>query len=173
MRQKDDHKFTELLNRFRIGSETEENIKTIQTRSVSPGDENYPSNALHICSENKPVDEHNMRLLQNLSTPLCVLRCVDQYPAQVTKHEIENILTRGRSETGGLDSELFIKQGARVMLTTNIGIADRLINGQMGTTVRIAFHQSNNKPTKIYVKFDDEKAGSMTSSRINITKHCY
>ena len=103
-----------------------------------------------------------MRLLQNLPTPLCVLRSVDQYPAQVTKHDIENVLNRGRSETGGLDSEVLIKEGARVMLTTNIDIADRLINGQMGTTVRIAFDRSNDKPTKVYVKFDDDKAGSMT-----------
>ena len=55
-----------------------------------------------------------------------------------------------------------MKEGARVMLTTNVDIADKLINGQIGTTVRIAVDQITNKPVKLYVKFDDERAGRMT-----------
>ena len=47
------------------------------------------------------------------------------------------VLSRGRSETGGLDYEVKVKEGARVMITTNINIADRLINGQMGTVAKI------------------------------------
>ena len=47
------------------------------------------------------------------------------------------------------------------MLTTNIDIADRLINGQMGRTVRIAVSCNTNKPTAVYVKFDDDKAGNI------------
>ena len=120
MRQKNDHQFTDLLNRFWTASHTEEDIKTIQSKSWSLSDDDYPTNVLYIWAESKPVDDHNMRLLQNLPTPLCVLRSVDQYPAQVTKHDIENVLNRGRSETGGLDSEVLVKEGARVMLTTNI-----------------------------------------------------
>ena len=34
---------------------------------------------------------------------------------------------RARSETGGLDFEIQVKEGARIMLTTNIYIKDRLI----------------------------------------------
>ena len=48
------------------------------------------------------------------------------------------------------------------MLTTNIGITDRLINGQMGTTIRIHIDQITNKQSKVYVKFDDERAGRIT-----------
>ena len=43
------------------------------------------------------------------------------------------------------------------MLTVNVDIADRLINGQIGTVKRII--QSSNIVTKIYVKFDDDEAG--------------
>ena len=35
------------------------------------------------------------------------------------------MLSKARSDTGGLDFEIKIKEGARVMLTTNIDIADR------------------------------------------------
>ena len=44
------------------------------------------------------------------------------------------------------------------MLTTNINIQDRLINGQIGTVIKIDIN-SNNEPNVLYVKFDDEKAG--------------
>ncbi len=47
------------------------------------------------------------------------------------------------------------------MLTRNINLQDRLINGQMGTMVKIDVN-SNNEPNVLYVKFDDGKAGKTT-----------
>ena len=51
------------------------------------------------------------------------------------------------------------------MLITNIEIADRLINGQMGTVVKIDVNQTTQKPTVIYVKFDDIEAGKNAISK--------
>lgn len=45
------------------------------------------------------------------------------------------------------------------MLTTNIDIADRLINGQMGTVIKIALNEKTQKPNIVYIKFDDSEAG--------------
>ena len=160
MRQNDDKEFTNLLNRIRTASQSQDDIKCLQSKLVS-SDDNYPTNALHIWAENKPVDEHNTKHLQNLPAPLFVLKTVYQYPAHVSKQDIDKVLAKGRSETGGLDSVVFMKEGVRVMLTTNIDIADRLINGQMGRTVRIAVSCNTNKPTTVYVKFDDDKAGNI------------
>ena len=160
MKQKDDQQFTELLNRFRTGSQTEEDINCINSRSISPLADNYPSDALHIWAENDPVNEHNKKQLEKLSTPLFVLTATDQYPPNVTKQDIERVLSRGRSETGGLDFQIQIKEGARVMLTTNINIADRLINGQMGTVDKVLVNNVTEKPTIVYIKFDDNRAGS-------------
>ena len=109
-----------------------------------------------------------MLLLLNITTNIYnrflhpfVLKAIDQYPQNVTRQDIEKVLSRGRSETGGLDSEILMKENARVMLTANIDIANRLINGQMGTVVQIATDQNTQKPTVVYVKFDDNNAGSM------------
>ena len=161
MRQKDDHKFTELLNRVRTASQTEDDIKCIQSTAITPSDENYPSDALHIWAENTPVNEHNKQHLQQITSPLFILKAIDQFPQNVTRQDIERVLSKGRSETGGLDSEIHIKENARVMLTTNIDITDRLINGQMGTVVQIAVDQNTQIPTIIYVKFEDDNAGKM------------
>ena len=93
------------------------------------------------------------------------LKAVDQYPPNVTKQDIDRVSSMGRSDTGGLDAEIQIKLNARVMLTTNIDINDRLINGQIGTIVKIAFHQNTNKPSVMFIKFDDSFAGVNAMSK--------
>ena len=55
------------------------------------------------------------------------------------------------SETGGLDYKIKLKQGARVMLTTNLNIEDRLLNGQMGTVSIIKYNDTSHKPQVIYI----------------------
>ena len=148
MRQKDDQPFAELLNRFRTANQTEEDIKCIQSRAIAdPSDNNYPSDALHIWAENNPVNQHNEMKLENIPGALFHLKAIDQYPPNVSQQDIDRVLARP-------------KETARVMLTTNIDIADRLINGQLGTIVRIEVNQNNQNPTVIYIKFDDDKAGS-------------
>ena len=158
MRQKNHKAFTELLNRIRTALHTEDDIKVINSRCITPSDPNYPSDALHIWPENTPVNEYNQRKLESIQAPLIILKAKDQYPKNVSKQDIARVLARGRSETGGLDFEIQVKEGARVMLTTNINIQDRLINGQMGTVEKIDLH-INKDPTVLYIKFDDEKAG--------------
>ncbi|XP_068737239.1 uncharacterized protein [Montipora capricornis] len=160
MRQKNDQPFAELLNRFRTASQTEEDIKCIQSRSIDLSDVNYPSDALHIWAENNPVNRHNEMKLHQIPAQLFHLKATDQYPVNVSQQAINRILARPRSETGGLDANISIKETARVMLTNNIDISDRLINGQLGTVVRIEVNQNNKKPTIIYIKFDDAKAGN-------------
>ena len=126
MRQKDDQPFTELLNRCRIGAHTDGDICCIQSRSINSLDSNnyYPSDALHIWAGNIPVDQHNHTKLAQISKPMFTLKATDQYPNNVNKPDIERVLARGRSETGGLDYELHLKETARVMLTANIDISD-------------------------------------------------
>jgi hypothetical protein len=158
MRQKNDKAFTELLNRIRTASHTEDDIKVIQSRCITPSDPNYPSDVLHIWAENAPVNEHNQKKLETIQAPLFILKAKDQYPKNVNKQDIDRVLARGCSETGGLDFEIQIKECATIMLTTNINIQDRLINGQMGTVVRIQVNNSN-EPNILFIKFDDVHAG--------------
>ena len=61
----------------------------------------------------------------------------DQYPASVSKQDIDEVLSRGRFETGGLDYKILIKENARVMLTCNrVSVKRRLqTRGKMQTEV--------------------------------------
>ena len=167
MRQKDDQPFTELLNRFRTASQTDQDIHSIQSRLITPSDSNYPSDALHIWAENIPVNQHNNTKLQQIPKPIFQLKATDQYPTNVTKQDIDRVLARGRSETGGLDFEIYLKETARVMLTANIDIADRLINGQIGSVFKIDVNANTQKPSIIYIKFDDNNAGQNMINKCN------
>ena len=68
MRQKDDQPFTELLNKFTKESQTDEDIHCIQSRSIDPLDDNYPTDALHIWAESNPVTQHNNKKLMQIQT---------------------------------------------------------------------------------------------------------
>lgn len=73
----------------------------------------------------------------------------------LTRTERKKILIRvlaGKcSETGGLDYEIHVKLGARVMLRRNINISDRLINGQiMGTIFKVGTNTSTQRPIVLY-----------------------
>ena len=165
MRQKDDQAFTKVCNRFRTASLTEEDIAIIQSRSVSPTDPNCPSHALHIWAENAPVDENNNKHLQQLSGPVYTLEAVDQYPSNLEEQDIDKVLSKGRSDNSGLDAEIQVKKNARVMLTVNVDVNDRLINGQMGTTETIVITQNTNKASVIFIKFDDCQVGVYAISK--------
>ena len=104
MRQKDNNTFTGILNRIRTASPTENDITCIQSTSISPLDKNV----LHIWAENNPVTEYNNQQLQQILLPLFVLKAVDQYPQNVTKQNIDRVLLKGHSETGGLYLKLFL-----------------------------------------------------------------
>ena len=160
MRQKDDLAFTELLNRLRTASHTDDDVRCIQSKTITVHDKNYPSDALHIFAENAPVDQYNSNRLEQIKSPQYILKALDQFPPHVRKQDVERVLSKGRSECGGLDTEVVIKESARVMLTTNVDISDRLINGQLGTVIKIVLDDITNKPSTIFVKFDDSNAGA-------------
>ena len=66
------------------------------------------------------------------------------------------------TETGGLAYSLELKINARVMLTTNINIQDRLINGQIGTVKHIEIKENELKA--IYLELDVKRAGQFRMS---------
>ena len=73
-------------------------------------------------------------------------------------------MNQSQSETGGLAGTLELKVNARVMLTVNVDLEDRLVNGQLGPAKDFQKDQNGNV-LKIYVAFDDCEAGLKIISR--------
>ena len=132
------------------------------TRIIKKSDDNYPYDALHIWAENEPVDKYNEFKLEMMKRPLVTLIAHDEYPAMASQSDVQKALARNRSETGGLDYKIKLKQDAQVMLMTNLNVEDHLINGQIGTVSKIKYNDTSQKPQVIYIKFGDESIGLET-----------
>ena len=165
MRQIGDTLFAQILGRIRVARMTEDDIETLSSRFVKPTDQNYPHEALHIFAENALVDKHNNKMLSLISKPSVSLIAHDHYPQNVPQADIDKALSRNRTETGGLDCRIDLKEDSKVMLTSNLDTDDHLINGQMGKVAKIKLSQTHQNPQVIYVKFDDEDAGRNTISK--------
>ena len=88
-----------------------------------------------------------------------ILKANDQYPPNIRKQDIDGLLKKHQSETGRLDYEILVKERARIMLTTNISISDRLINGQIGTIFKIDVKNDTRNRNILYIKLNDSNAG--------------
>ena len=75
----------------------------------------------------------------------------------LSQSQINGIKQRKMSQTGNLESQLKLKIGAQIMLTSNLDTDVRLVNGLVGTVKQIKY--KNNEVSAVYVKFNDNTAG--------------
>ena len=73
--------------------------------------------------------------------------------------QTEAIRARKIDDTGNLASVLSLKVGVQVMLTLNIDLEDRLVNGLVGKVIYLRYVNDEVKVT--YVKFNDQNAGQL------------
>ena len=108
-------------------------------------------------AENKPAKEHDETQLNTLDTQLILNDAIDKISKDIvlSQKQIDEIKQRKMSETGNLESQLKLKIGAKVILTSNLDIDDRL--GLAGTFKQIKY--KNNEVSVVYVKFNDNNAG--------------
>ena len=158
MRQRGDFELIDLLNKVRTASLDDHDECLLKSKFITENNVDYPVDALHIFAENLPCQKHNSNMLNLNENILHSIHAIDEIPKNISKDAINKAILRNQSQTGGLAQILQIKVNARVMLTVNVDISDRLINGQIGTIKHIA-RNSNNSIIKIYIKFDDTEAG--------------
>ena len=92
-------------------------------------------------AENKPVKRHNETQLNNLDSQLVCIEAIYEFTKNinVSDSQIDAIKLRKISETGNLESQLNLKFGSQVMITSNIDINDRLINGIVGRVTQFKY----------------------------------
>ena len=163
MRQQGDVSFIDLLNNVRQGFLNSADLSLLNTRRNLV---NIPEDAVYIYAENSLKDELNEQKLKLLNSSEILVYAEDTLPSDVCESKIQKALNGSISDTGGLAKELRLKSSARVMITSNINIEDRLINGQMGTV--FGFHYSGHGSLlTVYVKLDDSSAGLQTMRKDN------
>ncbi|MES9881383.1 MAG: AAA family ATPase [Sedimenticola sp.] len=161
MRQGKDTEFAQLLNRVRVAHVTDSDIQLLKGREVSACQEDYPTNALHVFTDNHKVDQHNQKMLQTIDGPVRHFNAKDWKKDMGTEQAGVSTSSKA-SETGGLRECLSVGVGARVMLTKNVDVSDGLVNGAIGTVTGFIEPErkcETNFPTAILVQFDSIKAG--------------
>ena len=157
--RQNDKIFIDFLNTVRSGNIDDDAERLLKARFISESDENYPKDALHMYAENEPAMERNEAVLNDLPGELYNVEADDKVPdnCKYPLAMIEAAQNQKQTNTGGLAKLLELKIGAEVMLTVNVYIQDRLINGQTGNIEDIEFAEGTVR--KVYVKFSDEQAG--------------
>ena len=163
MRQRGDQVFIDILNNIRVGIINENDIDILKGRIVNKDHPEYPKDAVHLWAENKPVNNHNMLKLSELPGEEVVVDSSDKFPDDISPADKADALKRNQMQTGGLAYKFTFKLGAKVMITSNIDVEDKLCNGQMGTIEYIKLNHER-KVTHIYLRMDEDDVGTKAKS---------
>ena len=163
VRQSSDPSFANLLNRVRIGEHTDSDVEAIhdmENTDVS----SWPENHLTSYMTRRLVDKRNTDIMNMATNPIFTINAYDANADNHTgafKYTLSDDLDVGK--TGNMLKTLKIWVGARVMLTANLDVDDKLCNGSEGTVkyihIRTTISSAKHGGT-IYVLFDDDKSGN-------------
>ena len=146
--------FIEIVNNIRTGKAIDFELDLLAKRKTNIEKEKTDTTFLYV--ENAAKDTYKSTNLAKIPFLLLEIRATDNLPVHIPPDIIKSSACT-QSKTGGLALNLRIKKDARIMLTSNIDFADRLVNVQLGTV--IDFQYPEGTITKICVKFDDFNAG--------------
>ena len=160
-RQGNDQKYADLLNRIRIGKQTDGDLEMLRTR-VRPRNHSDLKKAMYIVCERVEAHEHNTKLLNELPGKLYEIEA--KVLCAMQKSYKPWLKPDGTIQDTNFANKLDIKIGARVMLIHNVDVSDLLCNGALGIVIGIEISQSGTVEHLI-VKFDMPNAGKASRDR--------
>lgn len=163
-----DQSFFRMLLRIRLGKQTEKDIRKLHRRVrkynklVESGNdplcEEGSDGFVRLYSHNYLVDDYNNERLEKLSTPAHTYYSIDTIPSKMDKKRGKQLLSSGRVE-----KSVTLKEGAQVMLITNLDTAGGLVNGLCGivescnvSSVNVKFFGSDDTTNITYHTFENE-----------------
>ena len=154
-RQEDDREYADMLNRFRIGEQTEEDVKKLEMR-VRSSDHPDLTDAVYISCKNKEVEKLNNKMLARIKDKALIFEAINVHP--IIKNFQPPIGSKGNIKDTPFLKRLVLKKGARVQLTYNIETMDCLTNGTCGEVINFIANASG-QIESIMVKFDEAHQG--------------
>ena len=122
-------------------------LMTHTDTSLDASMKNSFDKVIHLFATNDDVNYHNTCLIRGLSCPIAT---------GIATSIRTNYSTEGDEE--GLEIELLIAIGARIMLTSNLWTDAGLVNGALGVIQQIVYNPGSSPPeppTYVLIKFDN------------------
>lgn len=148
MRQANDTRFAELLNRLRFGRMTTADFGVLQKRNLATIQQ-VPQNTLALFHTNADVINFNIARTNQVPGERIIVYATIQPPLPPFLFDI------AKKDSGNLHVKLTLQINARVMVTHNIDTSDGLVNGALGTIIQLP------TPTNEYciIQFDEKSVG--------------
>ena len=143
VRQSSDPDFAQLLNRVREGQQTDNDM--IQIKALANTDTStWPDEFVKVYLNNYLANQENEDCIGKLDSEIAVIKAQDgNKDIETNTCSISITDNISLSQTANLSAKLKLCVGARVMLTDNISVSDRLINGSIGTVKHLDWNQSH------------------------------
>ena len=146
--------WAELLNRMRVAQHTDEDVEVLRSRVIPDPYIPELESACHIHYTKLEVKDNNVKRLTSLQTTQYMV------PSRCRGPPGYKFIVK---QDGCIDdtpflNNLFIKKGARIMLTLNVNTTDGLVNGSFGTIIDVVL--LNGQVNYLIVKFDNPKYGA-------------
>ena len=137
MRQRADLEFIYFLNKIQVGIVDYEVKKILLSRFIAKDNPVYSKHALHMLAENKTSVHYNELMLNEVLGEVISINATDEAPLEIHLSDKQGETTRAKKtgDTGNLASVLNLKVGVQVMLTINIDLEDRFVNGLVGNVM--------------------------------------
>ncbi|CAB4412397.1 unnamed protein product [Rhizophagus irregularis] len=153
--------FRDILLRMRDRESSLDDWKILSTRfeeNLNQQERERFSDAVFLLTTWNDVDKINIEKLRFLKRPVAKIMAV---------HTGGNEAKKASSDVAkGLEPQLLLAKGARVMLTANLWTKGRLVNGSIGTVHDILFKNQGppSLPAAVFVKFDAYEGPTITST---------
>ena len=164
-RQGRDKGYAELLNRFRIGKDTEDDIETLNSRIRKDKHEDIQKADLFIGAKRKDcfkINQHH--IFKKIEGELIKINSINY---QQNQKEFKPRVNE-KDETIGntkFQYKLLLKCGAKVMIIHNVDTIDGLTNGQFGILKDVTYKDGGKSVDKLIIKLTNTKAGDMNRQR--------
>lgn len=141
--------FKEILDGLSRGALSESGWRTLMgRRTILAQNRDSFRNAVHLFPTNEQVRAHNERHLAENGQPVALLEAV---------HNCCIARQSSASSAQGLEAQLFLSIGCRVMLRRNLCVSKGLVNGALGTVRSIVYLPDQRPPALpcvLLVEFD-------------------
>ena len=177
MRQRGDRLFAEMLNRFREGNHTAEDLEQIKTRRIEQDIPDIP----HLCCLNATVDAYNKKLYDQAvedGAQHCSVEANDGAVSDnpVSRKVLAQSLKSDDDKRAGLKKIVHLAVGLHYEICVNLNVEDGLMNGSSCVLKAFGFITDRGResgiPDFIWVEFHSPRIGrEQRAKHMNIRNH--